>query len=105
MGCARPWSLWLPVAVGALIVWLWPAPARAETESDESLPALHAPPDPGLWAGRPVTRTEVVAPGSRWLRPAQIRRVRPGEPLSGELARRALDELTDTGRYAAVRAE
>jgi outer membrane protein assembly factor BamA len=53
-----------------------------------------------------VVRIEVVAAGGRWVEQMpSLRRVRAGELLSFELAARALGELTDSGRYANVRAE
>ena len=96
--------LLLGVALGP-VAWAQPpnpGPAAGEVE----VPTLRpAPPRAGL-AGRPVDRIEVVVEGGRWTEPhPPLRRVRVGEPLSFELARRAMRELFDSGRYASVRAE
>ncbi len=55
--------------------------------------------------GRPLVKIEVVPQGDRWREGLELRRVRPGQIFSPELARVAMQELLDTGRYADVRAE
>lgn len=95
----------LAAALGAALV-IQAGPATAGPPSvEESIPDLGAAPSLGDLAGRPITRIEIVTLGGRWQRPLTLRRVRLGDPLSGELARRAMRELTDSGFYAEVRAE
>jgi outer membrane protein insertion porin family len=48
----------------------------------------------------PVRRVEVVQTGSRWTSPAAVRSVKPGEPMTAAVARRAARELLDTGGFA-----
>ena len=80
-----------------------PGPHR----SSQDIPTLRPSPELGGLAGRRVSRIEVVvADAGPWQEPpTQVRRARAGEVLSLELARRAMRELTDSGRYARVWAE
>ena len=55
--------------------------------------------------GRPVYRIDVVSRGERWKGIAPVHRVQLGEPYSGEVARRAMRELLDTGYFANATAE
>src|SRR5689334_920675 len=89
----------LVVLIVGQVAWAVPPPAS------DSLPELAAPPALGALAGRPVSRIEIVTLGGRWQRPLTLRRARLGDPLSGELARRAMQELADSGYYAEIRAE
>lgn len=92
--------------VGLAVAGL-PCRARADTggrSGAEDLPALGGS---GQWRallGRPVTAIEVRVDSKLWPEHPELRRVRLGEPLSLELARRAMRELTDTGRYASAEA-
>lgn len=101
---------WLSALCAALLA-LAAAPARAqepEVEPEPSaarVPELRPAPQLGELAGRPITRIDVVLTGERWGGPAPIRRVRVGETLTLEAARRAMRELVDSGRYAGVSAE
>src|ERR1051325_11096693 len=93
--------------VSAFGVWLLVSVVArsAPAPSADAVPELGPAPALGALAGKPVTRIEVVNLGGRWQRPLTLRRARLGDPLSGELARRAMQELADSGYYAEVRAE
>jgi len=69
------------------------------------LPEIAPPPSLGPVLGRPIARMEVVSVGARWDERPKLRFVRVGDALTPELARRAMLELTDTGRFANVSAE
>jgi outer membrane protein insertion porin family len=94
----------LVVAVGALLAPLAVAQEEeaATRGSAAAVPELRPAPLLGELAGRPIRRIEIVVTGDRWSGPARVTRVRVGEPLGIEAARRAMRELTDTGRYASV---
>jgi outer membrane protein assembly factor BamA len=59
----------------------------------------------GALLGKPIARIEMVSVGARWRESPVLRYVRPGDVLTAELARRAMRELTDTGRFANVSTE
>lgn len=99
------WTRWLGLIAAFLGVWLWATLALAQGEGESGIPEIR----PGtvsteLW-GRPVTRIEIQTRGGLWERPMALRRVRVGDTLSAELARRALEELADSGQYAELSAE
>ncbi len=76
--------------------------ARAQAEAPvRDLPQI-APPLP--FPAAPLARVEVVTEGTRWQERPVVVRARPGEGLTAEVARRAMRELLDTGRFASVRA-
>jgi outer membrane protein insertion porin family len=94
----------LVVVLGALL-----APAALAQEEElpaggggAAVPELRPAPQLDDLAGRPIRRIEIIVTGERWRQPARVRRVRVGEALSSEAARRAMRELSDTGRYASV---
>jgi outer membrane protein assembly factor BamA len=103
----------LALVVGLVAVLLLPAAALAQQPGEEqvkgaaagAIPKLSPPPELGALAGKRIVRIEVATAGGRWVRKVQLERVRVGEPLTIEVARRAMRELTDTGRYATARAE
>lgn len=101
------WHLrrWVWAVLAALAVVLSVPSAGAAPPASDAVPDLGSPPALGALAGRPVARIEIVTLGGRWQRPLTLRRARLGDPLSGELARRAMQELADSGYYAEVRAE
>jgi outer membrane protein insertion porin family len=109
MGLARPLGRWLTLAAAfwALAPWLGSARAEPRERIDvrDSTPDLGKAPPLGRLAGRLVSRVEVVVLGGRWTGAVTLRRARAGDTLSPEVARRALQELADSGRYADVRAE
>jgi outer membrane protein assembly factor BamA len=80
---------------------LWATAAFAQTRVPELRPA----PDLSALSGRVLTRVEVVVDGTRWRGAQPQVRAVPGQVLSAELARRSLDELLETGRFADARAE
>jgi outer membrane protein insertion porin family len=99
---------WLAVAgLAVALVWVRPAHAQAAPSASgaQAVPRLRPPPALGSLAGRPIARIEVVPLGKRWAQTAQLERVRVGDPLSLEVARRAMRELLDSGRYASARAQ
>jgi outer membrane protein assembly factor BamA len=66
------------------------------------VPALQPPQDLSVLVGRPITRVAVVLEGNIWddvVAPA-VTTVKPGEALTPLVARRALDELLGSGRFA-----
>lgn len=82
---------------------------RPDKEADEPsvgrIPELGPAPALGSLLGRSITRVEVIPVGGRWEERPTPRFVRAGDTLTSELARRAMLELTDTGRFANVSAE
>lgn len=70
-----------------------------------AIPDLGGAPALGDLVGRPIDRVEVVVTGPRWVAPAQVRSVHPGEPLTLAAARRAARELLATGAYAKASTE
>jgi outer membrane protein assembly factor BamA len=73
-------------------------PAQAAPQS----PVISPPPDLGPLVGRPVMRVTVALEGNIWsdVEPPPVTSVKPGEALTPALARRALDELLNSGRFA-----
>lgn len=59
-------------------------------------------PDLSPWAGLPVVRARVVIEGESWedVQLPVVKSVRAGEPLTAEVARRAMDEVLATGAFA-----
>src|SRR5688572_8471632 len=85
------------------------APSLAQ-RSAEAPPALRevpvlAPPLPALPAGSRVGRIDVVVEGELWQERVLLTRVKVGDPFTAEVARRALRELSDMGRFASASAE
>jgi outer membrane protein assembly factor BamA len=112
------WSLALALSVGAAFAQPGPAagasataPARGPASADPerssvgATPQLGPNPDLSNLIGRRLTRIEIVNLGGRWQEKTRLTRTRIGDTLTPELARRALRELTDSGRFASVRAE
>ncbi len=101
-----------------LLSWavaLGPGVARAQTVTPiprppppaaaAQTPALEPAADLSALAGKPVTRATVVLEGNAWddVEAPAIASVRAGEPLSAAVARRALEEVLATGRFARAR--
>ncbi|MEZ4222786.1 MAG: POTRA domain-containing protein [Polyangiaceae bacterium] len=76
---------------------------ESKAEASSTIPTLRPAPTVPL-AGRTLTRLRFVTLGGRWDTPFTLKRVVIGEAVSGEMARRAMRELLDTGRFASVRA-
>jgi outer membrane protein assembly factor BamA len=55
--------------------------------------------------GKPVRRVEVITIGDRWAGPLAVTAVRPGDPATGEAARRLMREALATGRFARANVE
>ncbi|NRA33965.1 MAG: BamA/TamA family outer membrane protein [Polyangiaceae bacterium] len=51
-----------------------------------------------------ISRIDIIFEGGRWSDSVKLQRVRVGEVFTPALARQAMAELLDTGRYASVRA-
>ncbi|MCC6217601.1 MAG: BamA/TamA family outer membrane protein [Polyangiaceae bacterium] len=83
-----------------------PSASASAAPVPEGVPRLTPRGDTEL-EGRPVRRYEIAVTGRRLREkaPPGLRRVRAGERFSPEVARRAIRELMDTGRYAEVVAE
>jgi outer membrane protein assembly factor BamA len=79
-----------------------PIPPPPPVAAAEASPHIAPSPDLSAVAGRPVTRVTVVLEGNVWddVAVPPVTSVKPGETLTPALARRALDELLATGRFA-----
>lgn len=92
--------------VGLLALWAFVTLASAALGAptrESDLPRLDDDASLAELGGRPLRRVEVRALGTRWREaPPAITSVRADEPLSGEVARRAMTELLDTGRWASA---
>jgi outer membrane protein assembly factor BamA len=77
---------------------------RVRADVGDLTPEIH-PAAVSALSGRTVSRIDVVAVGGKWGRDVMLRRARVGDILSPALARRAMQELADSGRYAEIRAE
>jgi outer membrane protein assembly factor BamA len=81
--------------------------AVAQTEpSDAATQPESVPAAPGAsLMGRNIARIEVVHDPPLWESEVSLSGVRVGQTFTPEVARRALDELADTGRFGDLRAE
>jgi outer membrane protein insertion porin family len=107
------WALLLVICPGLVRAEDAPAEAPARVQ-DSSLPdpapaqpepPAPLPPIPDTLRGKNIERIEVAFEPPRWATRVQVRRVRPGQIFTAEVARLALDELAETGRYAELAAE
>lgn len=99
------WTRWWVLIASFWAAWLLPAIAAGQGETQSGIPEIRpGTPDQNL-LGRPISRIEVRTEGGLWERPVTLRRVRAGDTLTEEVARRAMEELADTGQYAELRAE
>src|SRR5687768_18491351 len=100
-------SAWV-LALVALALAL-PAKSRAEPASDAAgvtrLPTIPQALDLSELEGKKLAAIEIVTEGGRWQERLVLRRVRVGQTFSAELARVALQELADSGRFASVDAD
>jgi outer membrane protein insertion porin family len=89
-------------------LWLtstrWADARENSAEVLGAVPQLHAAADTSDLVGRPITSIELVVRDARWRHEESLRRVRVGELFAPELARRAMKELLETGRYADAQA-
>src|SRR5262245_58110430 len=103
---ARTRSCRLPKLTWAVALFLAVTAAGAQEQpAVGATPQLGQNPDLSSLVGRRLTRIEIVNLGGRWGERVTLTRTRVGDSLTPELARRAMRELTDSGRFAAVRAE
>jgi len=86
--------------------------AVAPAPADEAAPGFATgrpkeltlpPPAGGEFVGKPILRVDVVVEGARFSQAVTLKQVMVGQAFTPELARRALQELTDSGRFAEVR--
>ncbi|HWP09171.1 MAG TPA: hypothetical protein VNN72_25685, partial [Polyangiaceae bacterium] len=92
----------LVVALASSAVGEEAAPAFATGRPKE----LTLPPAAGEeFSGKPILRVDVVVEGARFSQAVTLKQVMVGQAFTPELARRALQELTDGGRFADVRIE
>jgi outer membrane protein assembly factor BamA len=83
-----------------------PPPSAEPVERAAAQRAPVLPPSLGQdLEGRPIVRVEVMVEGGRFAQAAEVTQVRAGQAFSAEAARRAMQELTDTGRFADVKIE
>jgi outer membrane protein insertion porin family len=94
--------------LAALLV-AFASPTLAQTPPNEaSLPGRvpNLPPLGGAeLEGRPIVGVEIVVEGGRFNQQVTVKQARVGQAFSAEVARRVLRELTESGRFADVRAE
>lgn len=103
----------LEIASGRSVAQTSPAratsePAAAPAASPETLPGESASPQSrelGALVGKNLERIEVVYDPPLWNAPVKLSGVQVGQTFTPEVARRALDELADTGRFGELRAE
>jgi outer membrane protein insertion porin family len=89
--------------------------ARADQPAVISVPPPSTPPpaspklepaeDVTAFVGRPITRIDVSLDDDTWVIPSlpKVTSVRPGQTMSGAAARRAMEEVLDSGRFARAR--
>src|SRR6478735_2830820 len=99
MRLAQMRLFWVLLAVCSL---LSACPTFA-AESDAPL-VLQPAPDLSRYLGQPITRIQVLTEGGRWTATPKIEHARIGQLLSADLVRRVLVELSDSGRFADLRA-
>ena len=93
------------VAVSPGVARAAETPRAAEPEAGEAalagaVPDIASRVDLGPFNGRPLARVEVVSDGPAWGAPSTVSSVKPGEPLTAAVARRAARELLDSGAVA-----
>jgi outer membrane protein assembly factor BamA len=100
-------SICVALASLAALAWLLLAPA-AQAQPLAPLPNAPDPnavPDATSLSGRNIARIDVVFERPLWAGKVTLTRVRVGQLFTPEVARRALDELADSGRFGELRAE
>lgn len=91
----------LALASGCVFIFLGPG-ASAETRAKLE---LESPSDLNPLDGRTITKVQAETVDPLWPERIVPRSVRAGDIPNGETARRVIAELTQTGRFAEVRAE
>jgi outer membrane protein insertion porin family len=111
--------------LAALVVGAWPMAFGGRAQADDdvasgdlapiaptpppeplpSVPRLDPPPDLSGALGKPITRIVVTLDTNGWsdVRAPVITSVHPGDPMTPAAARRALDEVLRSGRFAGGR--
>ncbi len=74
--------------------------ASEDSASAPSADELRSASNPLPFTGKPIVRVEAVTVGRLWTSQERLTSVVPGEPMSGEAARRAVREMLATGRFA-----
>jgi outer membrane protein assembly factor BamA len=102
MACLAACIVALTLARAVVAQPVTPIPPVPPAQAPLQSPVISAPPDLGALAGRPVMRVAVVLEGNIWndVEIPPITSAKPGEALTPALARRALDELLASGRFA-----
>jgi outer membrane protein assembly factor BamA len=92
------------VALVVALCLVWPSHARAD-ESAVAAPIVAPPPDVRVFVGKTVSDVDVVITASGWpdVKKPDVRALRPGDVLSMEKVRAALDELLAQGQFADAR--
>lgn len=97
---------WLPGWLLLGLLWAWVLLLAGPVQAQESGELVLRPaPELGAFVGRPLDSVQVETLGDLWPERLSVQQVRPGEIVSTELVRRALRELSETGRFADLEAE
>jgi outer membrane protein insertion porin family len=82
--------------------WVPVEPVPPLPAAGSPVPVLGAPPDVSRFEGRRITRVAIVLDGDSWgdEKTSQPAAVKPGDPFSAAGARRALEEVLESGRFA-----
>lgn len=98
----------IAVVFGCLLVVLSPRASLGQERPAEPPSALAPEQEQAELTrliGRRIARIEVVFDDPLWSSPVTLTRVRVGQTFTPEIARRALDELADSGRFGELAAE
>lgn len=92
--------LWWGALVSGLV--FWGGEARGDSRGE-----LRVQPASNLAGllGRPLAAVQIETEGALWAERLSSSQAKLGEPVTAELARRVMDELLGTGRFASARAE
>lgn len=109
-GAAWPSSARRAAIFVRLCAWLWVVlvgvgGTEVALAQDRGQLVVEEAEDWSSFEGRPLDAIQVETSGSLWAERLGVTRVRPGDAFSPEVARRALRELSETGRFADLRAE
>ncbi len=88
-----------------LLIFVFLGVPRSSFAQAEGELKLAPPASLGDYQGRHIDEVRVSTLGDLWREPIEVRSVRRGDSLSGQLVRRALRELDRTGRYADLKGE
>jgi len=99
--CTRDILFRICFRAAVLILCLLSAQPSEAQETEDSLTPIHAASDLGDLIGKPIQQVQVVQTG-RWRSEALVTSVKIGEPMTGAAARRAAQELLNTGGFSDV---